>query len=49
MMGFQMQFFDGVPSDEISVEYIQYDNSGTIVKRLTWPQDDAIIWPEKAE
>ena len=47
LMGIQMQFFEGVPSDEISVEYIQYADNGSIAKKLIWPKDDAIIWPNE--
>ncbi len=48
-MGILMQFFDGVPSDEICVEYIRYGADGTIVRHLSWPEDDAIIWPGNAD
>ena len=49
IMGIEMQFFDGVPSDEISVEYIKYGADGTIVRHLSWPKDDAIMWPGETD
>jgi hypothetical protein len=49
IMGVEMQFFDGVPSDEISVEYIKYGADGTIVRHLSWPKDDAIMWPGETD
>lgn len=45
LMGVEMQFFEGIPSDEIYVEYIEYNSDGKVCKRLTWPNDENIIWP----
>ena len=35
----RMQVFEGVSSEEIRVEYIEYDANGQIVKRIVWPDD----------
>ena len=38
-MGVAMQVFEGVPSEEIHVEYIEYDEKGQIVKHAAWPDN----------
>ena len=45
LMGIEMQFFEGIPSDEIYVEYIEYNSDGQVCKHLVWPGDEHIIWP----
>ena len=38
-MGVFMQLLEGVPSDEIYVEYIEYDEYGREIDRVIWPDD----------
>ena len=38
-MGVFMQLLEGVPSDEIRVEYIEYGANGDVVERVVWPDD----------
>ena len=38
-MGVTMQVFEGVPSEEIRVEYIEYNQNGKIVNHVVWPDD----------
>lgn len=38
-MGVTMQMFEGVPSEKIRVEYIEYDDNNQIVKRVIWPDN----------
>jgi hypothetical protein len=49
LMGINMQFFEGVPSDEIYVEYIEYNSNGEVCKRLAWPDDEKMIWPDNGD
>ena len=48
-MGILMQLFEGVPCDDIYVEYIEYSKNNQIQKRLVWPDDEYIIWPEESD
>ena len=34
-----LQLLDGIPSDEIHVEYYQYNETGEIIDQLIWPDD----------
>ncbi len=36
-----VQFFDGKPSDEIKVEYIEVNESQEVINMFTWPDDYA--------
>ena len=38
-MGVMMQLTNGVPSDQIRVEYIEYGENGEVTERVVWPDD----------
>jgi hypothetical protein len=38
-MGVFMQLLEGVPADEIRVEYLEYDEYGKVIDRVIWPDD----------
>lgn len=38
-MGVFMQLLEGVPADEIRVEYVEYDGQGNEIARVIWPDD----------
>ena len=47
LMGIYMQFFEGIPSEDIYVEYIEYNANGEVCRHLIWPNDEQIMWPDE--